>query len=151
MFRPTSPDRWHRTANLSLFHSGRPGAAESFNQVPDYAEAVLDIRYTENDDIEALLAHLEAALASEMEIESRGPLFQGGSSPYLDLLREVAQDSTLGVTHSASDARFLTQYGINGIVWGAEGHGSAHSETEHVAIDSIHQLYEILDEFVRRL
>jgi succinyl-diaminopimelate desuccinylase len=151
VFRPSSTDHWHRTANLSILHSGRPGEAESFNQVPDRAEAVLDIRYTEKDDIEALLARLEAALTSEMEVAFKGPLFQGGSSPYLDLLLDTAKDARLGVTHSASDARFLTQYGINGIVWGADGEGSAHSETEHVQIDSVYQLYEILDQFVRRI
>jgi succinyl-diaminopimelate desuccinylase len=151
MFRPSSPDHWHRTVNLSILHSGRPGAAESFNQVPDRAEAVLDIRYTEKDDVPALLARLEAEVNSEMDVEFKGPLFQGGSSPYLDLLLDVAKDAKLGFTHSASDARFLTQYGINGIVWGADGGGSAHSETEHVRIDSIQQLYEILNQFVRRI
>ena len=143
----SSPDHWHRTVNLSILHSGRPGESESFNQVPDHAEAILDIRYTERDEIDALLDQLRHELQSEMRVEARGPVFDGGTSPYLDRLLDCVPASHLGFTHSASDARFLTEFGIHGIVWGAAGDESAHSAREHVDLESANQLYGLLDKF----
>jgi succinyl-diaminopimelate desuccinylase len=143
----SSPDHWHRTVNLSILHSGRPGESESFNQVPDHAEAILDIRYTETDEVDALLDHLRHELQSEMHVEARGPVFDGGTSPYLDRLLDCVPASHLGFTHSASDARFLTEFGIHGIVWGAAGDESAHSAHEHVDLESANQLYGLLDKF----
>ena len=46
----TGRDHWHRTLNLSVFEAG-----DSINQVPDQAEAVFDIRYTEKDDVDDLV------------------------------------------------------------------------------------------------
>ena len=151
MFDGARLDHWHRTANLSILHSGRPGEAESFNQVPDHAEATVDIRYTEDDDIDALIERLDQELRSDIRIEASGPVFQGGNSPYLDRLLETAPDARLGFTHSASDARFLTEYDIPGIVWGADGDDSAHSGHEHVNLQSVHQLYGMLDKFLRTI
>jgi succinyl-diaminopimelate desuccinylase len=151
VFADPAPDHWHRTVNLSILHSGRPGEPESFNQVPDHAEAILDVRYTERDDMDALLNHLGHELHSEMRVEARGPVFDGGKSPYLDCLLGLLPASQLGFTHSASDARFLTEFGIPGIVWGAAGDESAHSAHEHVDLESADQLYGMLDEFFRAL
>ena len=145
------PDHWHRTVNLSMLHSGRPREPESFNQVPDHAEAILDIRYTERDDLDALLERLRQELGSEVRVEARGPVFHGNRSPYLDRLLGVVPAARVGFTHSASDARFLTKYGIPGIVWGADGDESAHAPDEHVNLDSVQQLYDRLDRFLEVL
>jgi succinyl-diaminopimelate desuccinylase len=45
-FDLSAPDHWHRTLNFSWIQAGKVA-----NQVPDYAEALFDIRYTENDDM----------------------------------------------------------------------------------------------------
>ena len=151
LFDADQAEGWHRTVNLSILHSGRPGTAESFNQVPDYAEAILDVRYTERDDLDALISGLREEASSEVIVEARGPVFIGDQSPYLDRLLEVAPHVRLGSTHSASDARFLTENGIPGIVWGAGGDESAHSPDEHVDLHSVQQLYDDLDRFLRTL
>lgn len=52
--------------------------------------------------------------------------------------------------HGPSDARFLSMHGINGIVWGANGNLSHHSEKEHVNLGSVKSLYEKLDSFVTK-
>jgi succinyl-diaminopimelate desuccinylase len=56
----------------------------------------------------------------------------------------------VGFEHGASDARFLSDHGIKGIVWGANGDLSQHSLNEHVNIDSVARLYELLDEFMKK-
>ena len=101
-FELSAPDHWHRTLNFSWIQAGKVS-----NQVPDYAEALFDIRYTENDDMEAIFKKIQAEIKGELIVERKEPLFEGGDSPYLNLLLEISKDAEVGVEHGASDARFL--------------------------------------------
>jgi succinyl-diaminopimelate desuccinylase len=143
VFGDTEPMAWHRTLNFSQVSGGG-----SFNQVPDRAEAVFDVRYTEADDPDELIRSLRAAVSGELLVEAKEPLFISGASPYLDRLLAVAKDTTVGFEHGASDARFLSDFGIPGIVWGADGDKSAHAPDEHVRIDSIVGLADHLTTFL---
>jgi succinyl-diaminopimelate desuccinylase len=87
-FELSAPDHWHRTLNFSWIQAGKVS-----NQVPDYAEALFDIRYTENDDMESLFENIQSEIKSELVVEKKEPLFEGGDSPYLELLLEIATDS----------------------------------------------------------
>jgi succinyl-diaminopimelate desuccinylase len=145
-FELTAPGHWHRTLNFSRIQAGR-----ATNQVPDYAEALFDIRFTENDDMDAVVAAIRQEICGEVEVVEREPLFQGGPGPYLERLLAVAGGPELGCEHGASDARFLSEFGIPGIVWGPDGDNSAHSAQEHVNIDSLLALHKILDEFLTGL
>jgi succinyl-diaminopimelate desuccinylase len=145
-FELTAADHWHRTLNFSRIQAGKAA-----NQVPDYAEALFDIRYTENDDLDNLVAAIRQEIRGEIEIVEKEPLFQGGSSPYLDRLLAIAGHPEVGREHGASDARFLSEFGIPGIVWGPDGDNSAHSAQEHVNIDSLLALHKILNEFLTGL
>lgn len=142
-FNLTAPDHWHRTLNFSILHAG-----SVINQVPDHAEALFDIRYTEDDDIDALVAAIRSAISGELEVVSTSPMFLGGSSPYLDRLLAFTPDTELGCEHGASDARHLSDHGIPGIVWGADGDMTQHTADEHIFIDSFITLYNILDRFL---
>lgn len=142
-FQETAPEHWHRTLNWSVVNAG-----QSVNQVPDRAEAIFDIRFTENDDPEALVADLHEKLDGEIEVLTLDPVFQAGSSPHMDLLREIVPEAEWGMEHGASDARFLAANGIPGIVWGADGDLSQHTDDEHVNLDTVHILYRHLDRFL---
>jgi succinyl-diaminopimelate desuccinylase len=144
-FQETAPGHWHRTLNWSVVQAG-----QSVNQVPDRAEAIFDIRFTENDDPEALVADLREKLEGEIEILTLDPVFQAGTSPHMDRLREIVPEADWGREHGASDARFLAANGIPGIVWGADGNMSQHTADEHVELRSIARLYAYLDRFLRR-
>lgn len=145
-FKESIPDHWHRTVNFSRIQAGT-----SINQVPDLAEAMFDIRYTENDDIDPLVKNMQAKISGRLVIEEREPLFMGGESPYLDRLVEITGVTRLGFEHGASDARHLFQYGIKGIVWGADGDMSQHTAEEHVNISSVYKLYRFLETFMDTL
>ncbi len=145
-FELTAPDHWHRTLNFSRIHAGK-----AVNQVPDYAEALFDIRFTENDDMDAVVRAIREEIRGEVEVVEREPLFKSDGSPYLDRLLAVAGHPEIGCEHGASDARFLSEFGIPGIVWGPNGDNSAHSAQEHVNIDSLLELQRILDEFLTGL
>ncbi|MBC2711167.1 MAG: M20/M25/M40 family metallo-hydrolase [Desulfosarcina sp.] len=139
----TEPEHWHRTMNLSVIRAG-----ESVNQVPDRAEAIFDIRYTEKDDVDDLVQRIQAIVSGKVITQEREPLFISPGSPYLDRLLDLAKNTRPGIAHGASDARFLTQFNIPGIVWGADGNSSQHSTDEHVEIQSLSRLYDILNRFI---
>ena len=145
-FQESAPDHWHRSLNFSRIRAGT-----SINQVPDRAEAVFDIRYTENDDVDKLVEQIRSAIRGQLQVEKKEPLFQSGQSPYLDRLLAMRPQTVTGFEHGASDARFLSQYGMNGIVWGAEGEMSQHTADEHLVIASAIELYDVLDRFMLAL
>jgi len=145
-FELRTADHWERTLNFSRIQAGKAS-----NQVPDYAEALFDIRYTEHDDMEAIFQNIQQEIKGELVMEKKEPLFNGGNSPYLDLLLEIAEGTEVGFEHGASDARFLSAHGIKGIVWGADGDMSQHSANEHVDLDSVARLYDLLVAFINRL
>ncbi len=84
-FQESSPDHWHRTMNFSMIHAGK-----SPNQVPDYAEALFDVRYTENDNLDEMVEQIQSKIQGEIVVTAREPLFLGGESPYLGLLLEIS-------------------------------------------------------------
>jgi len=145
-FEQSTPDHWHRTLNFSRIQAGK-----SINQVPDYAEAVFDVRYTEHDDMEELVRSIRGQIKGELVVEKTEPLFLGGDSLYLDLLLDIAQGTRVDFEHGASDARHLSQFGIQGIVWGADGEMSQHTSQEHLVVASVYKLYEILDKFMQKV
>jgi succinyl-diaminopimelate desuccinylase len=142
-FRQETPDHWHRTLNWGIVRAG-----EAVNQVPDHAEAWLDIRFTEEDDIIALVEEMRTRIDGKLEVNESWPLFISGESPHLDLLQQVARSAECVFEHGASDARFLSAQGLAGVVWGADGEMSQHSIDEHVVIESIERLHEMLATFI---
>jgi succinyl-diaminopimelate desuccinylase len=142
-FRYRPPAYWHRTLNIGTISGGR-----SINQVPDSAEAIFDIRFTERDAPLELVERMRRRIRGRLEVLKHEGLFRGGASPYLELLRRAAPQAVLGSAHGASDARHLSEFGMRGVVWGAEGGLSFHSDAEHVDIDSLGQLYHQLDAFL---
>jgi len=143
IFADQTPEHWHKTMVLSNCRVGDG----SINIVPGEATATLDIRYTENEDPDAILAAIKEAVASEVSILEKEPLFIGGSSPYLDTLVACIPGVNVGFEHGASDARYLTARGIPGAIWGAAGEMSQHAADEHVVISSLGTVYNSLDAF----
>jgi succinyl-diaminopimelate desuccinylase len=144
LFEASGPDHWHRTLNIGIVKGGA-----AVNMVPSEAHAVLDVRHTEHDDPDGLIAQIRAA-ASGCEVTelSRLNLFSGGHHPLLEALLRHAPAASLGRAHGASDARFLSEHGVPGVVWGAEGGGSQHSANEFLVIESLERLLASLDGFL---
>ncbi|MBD3314256.1 MAG: M20/M25/M40 family metallo-hydrolase [Chitinivibrionales bacterium] len=143
LFTDNAEGHWHKTCNLGIISGG-----VAHNQVPDRAEAVFNIRYTENDDVDGLIAEVRGLVESEVAVEIKEPVFTGGTTKYLELLRRASPESLVSFTHGASDARFLSEYGIDGVVWGANGDESAHGPDEHLNVADGAKLYKYLDAFL---
>lgn len=144
LFPQKRDDHWEATLNIGEIDGG-----SAFNQVPDEAWAILDIRYTEEDDIERILEEIEHRCQGTLTIEMRDPPFDGGKSEMAsDLLELTSAD--IGRVFGATDARHLSLHGIDGVVWGANGKETFHSDDEHVEIPSIRMLFSHLDRFIER-
>ena len=137
------PEHPHRAVDICRIRSGK-----TRNRVPEYAEALLDVRYTENDKMDRMIETLKNKLHSKLSIESIEPCFDKGPSPYLRLLLDTTENTSIGFEDDTNDARFLSTYGIKGVVWGADGDGSQHTLEEHVNIESVYTLYHMLNKFL---
>ncbi len=54
--------------------------------------------------IDEIIETIRSKLRSRVEVDSRGKIFSGGDSPYLDLILEIAPGTAVGFEHGASDA-----------------------------------------------
>jgi succinyl-diaminopimelate desuccinylase len=144
LFPETRADHWHKTVVLTKCGVGNG----STNMVPGTAYALLDIRYTEHDDPEEIYSSIEEMTESGVTILEQAPLFYGGDSPYLYLLQKHSCGARLGFEHGASDARYFSEKKVPGVIWGADGEMSQHTEEEHIVLDSFHEMYDRLDHFL---
>ena len=145
-FQKKDEANWHRTLNPAVVEGG-----QAVNQVPDYCRMVFDIRYTEKDDVDALVSDMKSRVRGTLTVQAKEPVFATKSSPYLETLLALDDAVATGFEHGASDARHLMTYGLTGVVWGAQGNLSHHSSDEHVEIDSIQLLYQRLDRFLQAI
>jgi succinyl-diaminopimelate desuccinylase len=144
LFAATSDDHWHKTAVLTKCRAGNG----STNIVPETATAIFDIRYTDHDDADEIIASIRAAVQSDVTVLETGGIFDGGTSPYLDLLVQHAGNPRIGFEHGASDARHFSSKGIPGVIWGGDGEMSQHTDQEHIVLDSFFHCYDCLDRFL---
>ena len=136
LFPDKAGDHWHPTVNF-----GKIEAGQSVNQVPHIAKGWFNIRFTENDDPDAMIREIRALAHSTVEELSRTPVFESRPSPVTDRLLQIVPGATLTREHGASDARYLMDHGIPGAIWGAQGFGTQHGLDECVSISSIADLH----------
>ena len=145
-FKSETKDRWHMTASPTVVDGGG-----TTNQVPDYCRMLFDVRYTETDDVDELVADIGEKIQGNLTVAMKEPVFVTGPTPYLEHLQSVDSQIKTGFEHGASDARHLMRFGRTGVVWGAQGDLSQHSLDEHVDIRSIGLLYERLARFLQKV
>ena len=145
LFAEERDDHWHRTVVLSNCHAGNG----STNMVPDFAEATLNIRFTEHDDPQGLITAIDDCTTSAVIVEGVDAVFDSAPSPYLALLVHHTGGARVGSEHGASDAKFLSAKDIPGAIWGPNGNMSQHSDREHVEIATLFSTFDSLRGFVR--
>lgn len=146
LFPDKGGDHWHRTIN-----TGRIQGGASINQVPGTAQAWFNIRYTENDDPQAILDAITQQVSSTVEVLSIVPVFAALPSPVTDSLLRLSPGTVLAREHGASDARYLMDHAVPGAIWGAQGFGSAHGMDECVSIASVNRLAEVIHALILEL
>ena len=138
------------SVNLSMVRGG-----VVMNQVPDYAEMVVDIRYLPGEDTGEMLRQIRA-LDPTAEIEVTGTVEAvalAEDDPFLARLdRAVAAatktDCVRFAQHGAADTVFFQAAGIPSVEFGPAGAGH-HGPEEYVELPSLGIFYSCLDEMVR--
>lgn len=147
LFPAVSNDSWHQTMVLTKCRAGNG----SSNMVPAEARAMVDIRFTENDDADYLVSQIENMVKCDVMVHAKEPVFMSGPSTYLDLLVDHSGGAKVGSEHGASDARYFSAKDIPGAIWGADGEMSQHTNDERIVISSLYQLYDRLDSYLNNL
>lgn len=146
-----TPHHQHHTLNVGTISGGR-----ATNQIADYAEATVDIRYLPDTPPEQVAAWLQAAGAKfegvEFEEIVSGEGFmtkQGGAvTLFKQLTNEISgHEVTSTLAHASSDARFFGSHGVQVITMPPDG-GGQHSSGEWVGITGLNHYYEITRRFV---
>lgn len=149
---PKPSDSWQSTISIS----GMSTKGSVYNQVPDYAEAIVDVRYTEDmgRSIDEVFAKLKQVVPEvEVELIVNGEMLDvPENNKYLRRLKKVASevvghDVPFGYNHGASDAKWFTVKGIPAVVSGIVG-GGHHAPDEYVETESLVQYYNIVRTFI---
>ena len=143
---------WHNSLPPCMLSAGKAA-----NQIPDTAEAVLNIRFIEDATPESITEEVREVTGLKVEtIEVSPCVYFPPDSPAVQLLSKVIAES-FGVEktgqfrmNGATDARHLVVLGVPVAIAGVKGEG-AHQSDECVWISSISQFASIAAEFARRL
>lgn len=151
-FPTVGPEPWGPTLNL-----GKLAGGSAANQVPDAAEALLDVRFTENSSLDEIRALVLSVVAGRGEVEPvvAGDLFHlDMKSPSGRWIQQAARDQlgrelTIYRSEGASDARFFTRYQVPVVIAKplCGGHHSAH---EWIDLESLEPYYRMMLQFVRQ-
>lgn len=147
-----TPDEaaWLTTVVPTIIQGG-----EASNRLPESILLTLDIRRLPQETPEQIVAALrECYPEGSVELISDGPpLLTDPQDAYVQRLADCAarvldRPAHLYREHFASDARFYSAANIPAVCFGPVGAG-LHSDEEWVTIDSLVQLYQVLDLLVR--
>ena len=144
---------WRTTANLATLSTTN----DAYNKVPDFAEAVFDIRFIPKEK-DTVIAKCKNALPKSVHLEVLSidpPSFTPETDQYVKHLQHsvkviTGREGKLVSKHGGSDIRFYTEQGISGVTFGPVGAGH-HSDEEWVDLKSLEKYYEILKDFLLTL
>lgn len=140
----------HSTINLGQISGGSVA-----NQVPDYAEALVDIRLMPGISLAQAQAWFDTAAVAVPGVQAELLI---GSPAAQNLLGEPAAKFTLlcaeiagqtlkpTLSHGSSDGRYFTEHGIPVISVPPTG-GGQHSDHEWIELAGLNQYYEIVRRF----
>ena len=145
-------DNWHDTMAPCIITGGNAN-----NQIPDYAELTINIRFINEADESKILEMAKKTSGLEVSVY-RGckPLYADESNPALIGLKDSIQaffpDKKVTYLHmnGATDARHMGGMGIPIAVLGIPG-GGAHSATEWASISGIRKYAECLEKYILSL
>ena len=138
---------WHPTCAPTMLRTSN----EVINRIPDYAEAVLDIRFPHPFSSHKMLKQIKACVDQDLEVEAIIKAEPSDLKPdplYLEVTANVTGEKVHKVReHGGSDARFIAAKGIPVII-SRPYVGALHSEEEWIDIESMATLYRIYERYI---
>lgn len=149
---PTSDNDWKSSICLTHLSGGI-----AYNQVPDSAEMILDIRRIATDfKIEFInsLKKIDKRLKIEI-LASETPYLTNSEDDmvklYLHSVKKILKKEVVITTsNSTCDGIYFTEKGIPTVLMNPSG-GFAHAPSEYVEKDSLLKLYEIYIDFLKNI
>lgn len=140
------------TANVGQIMGGK-----GVNQVPDYAEAKIDIRFPPSMRAEEIYSRLQEKVKQfkgaqlEKIIEAQANKADV-NHPYFQKFRQIAKELhgiEIGeaLSHGSSDARFFGEKNIPVLVITSRG-GDIHSDLEWLDLEDLTRFYEVMKRWV---
>lgn len=146
-FYEVKPNMWEPTISLGQIFGG-----EAPNKIPDYAEAIVDIRWNEDFDKDKFLKEIKK-LDAEFEIVSYSPMLNNDeANKFIKLLKECVENQTgkkcpLLKEYGATDMRFFSEKGVPAVIFGPYGE-NLHAKDEYLDLNTIMPVYDALKEFI---
>lgn len=129
------------------------------NQLPDFAEAIVDIRFIPDLTLDEVRDKITKAKENfvGIEIEEKTltiPFALDRENKYFKSFSKTAKEkfdieTGFSISHGSSDARFFWDRNIFPIVVAPDG-GGAHGEEEWIDLEDLERFYEVLKEFVKK-
>lgn len=142
------------TLNIGFIKGG-----EAINQVPDYAQAGLDIRYLTDEECTAIKAKVKSIClrrgAKLTPVEDGTISYTDINNPYVQAYITSAKNISGIVlkpckSHGSSDARYFTQVNVPCIISSPAG-GDRHSNHEWIDIDGIDKFKNIVHDYLQKM
>jgi acetylornithine deacetylase/succinyl-diaminopimelate desuccinylase-like protein len=158
-FFPKEPcnlkNHWHPTLNIGKIEGGT-----ATNQVSDFAQAFLDVRFPKKIGKRKILEGLRKCLKKFRKIKMEEIVFANPYSTdpknkFLKIFSQIAYSkfkikTSFDFSHGSSDGRFFAEKNIPVILIRPRG-GGQHSENEHIDLGDLEKYYLVLKEFVKRV
>lgn len=145
-------DNWTTTMHVAQINGG-----SSVNSVADYAEAILDIRYTEDWDNNSIIKAIKDNMMENMELivdEYGIPVYNDINNKYLQLYKDVIENYTkerviFNFETGAGDSRYFKNQNKDTIIIANQSDcGNLHSENEWLDLEKLSQFFEIRKKFI---
>lgn len=146
---PKNDKEYITSINLSRLNGG-----VADNQVPDYAEMILDIRHTSIDTKEEIFNYISKINKNiKVEVLLEGAVFKTDLNnteikTYIKICEDILNRKINIVgCESTSDAIYFSELNIPTIIMNPDGY-YAHCPNEYVNKDSLYTLYKIYKKFI---
>lgn len=146
-FYEVKPNMWEPTINLGQISGG-----EAPNKIPDYAEAIVDIRWNEDFDKDEFMRKIKN-VGAEFEVVAYSPmLYNDENNKYIKLLKECVEKQTgrdcpFLKEYGSTDMRFFSEKKVPAIIFGPFGK-NLHAKNEYLDLNTIAPVYNALKEFI---
>jgi acetylornithine deacetylase/succinyl-diaminopimelate desuccinylase-like protein len=148
--KPSETDSWKDTCAATMVSAGTVS-----NQVPDRAEMLLNIRFTDRTDPRRLLQKIKKRSGLRTELQLMSPFVAVPKNDarirlfFRSMRQRLNPAMVLGRMNGATDARYFVRHTPSVVITGLKG-GGAHSIHEWLDVRTVPRMEKALFDFITR-